>query len=62
MGCLPNVFPAYQMVTNDEARARFEKAWKVKLPAKPGLTVVEITNAAHKGDIKALWIMARTPC
>jgi len=57
MGCLPNVFPAYQMVTNDEARARFEKAWKVKLPAKPGLTVVEMTNAAHKGDIKALWIM-----
>ena len=57
MGCLPNVFPAYQMVTNDEARTRFEKAWKVKLPAKPGLTVVEMTNAAHKGDIKALWIM-----
>lgn len=57
MGCLPNVFPAYQMVANDEARARFEKAWKVKLPAKPGLTVVELTNAAHKGDIKALWIM-----
>ncbi len=57
MGCLPNVLPAYQMVTNDEARNRFEQAWKVKLPAKPGLTVVELTNAAHKGDIRALWIM-----
>jgi formate dehydrogenase alpha subunit len=57
MGCLPNVLPAYQMVANDEARSRFEQAWKVKLPAKPGLTVVEMTNAAHKGNIKALWIM-----
>ena len=57
MGALPNVFPAYQMVANDEIRAKFEKAWKVKLPAKPGLTVVEISNAAHRGDVKALWVM-----
>ena len=27
MGGLPNVFPAYQPVTSDEARAKFAKAW-----------------------------------
>ncbi len=42
MGALPNVCPAYQPVANDEARAKFEKAWNVTLPAKPGLTIVEM--------------------
>jgi formate dehydrogenase major subunit len=61
MGCLPNVFTAYQQVANDEARAKFEKAWGAKLSAKPGLTVVEMMNAAHKGDIKAIYIMGENP-
>jgi len=62
MGALPNVFPAYQPVTNDELRAKFEKAWgAAKLPAKPGLTIVEVMEAAHKGDIKALYIMGENP-
>jgi len=57
MGCLPNVFPAYQNVTVDDNRAKFQKAWGVKLPANVGLTIVEIMNAAHKGDIKGLYVM-----
>ena len=61
MGALPNVFPAYQQVASDEARAKFEKAWDVSLPAKPGLTIMEIMDAAHKGDIKGLYIMGENP-
>jgi formate dehydrogenase major subunit len=61
MGALPNVLPAYQPVANDEARARFEKAWNVTLPAKPGKTVVEMMDAAHKGEIKALYVMGENP-
>ena len=61
MGCLPNVLPAYQPVGNDEARAKFEKAWGVTLPATPGLTIMEMMNAAHKGDLKALYIMGENP-
>ncbi len=61
MGALPNVFPAYQQVANDDARAKFEKAWDVSLPAKPGLTIMEIMDAAHKGDIKGLYIMGENP-
>jgi formate dehydrogenase alpha subunit len=57
MGCLPNVFPAYQNVTLDAPRANFEKAWGVKLPAKPGLTVVEMSRAADEGKLKALYCM-----
>jgi formate dehydrogenase major subunit len=61
MGALPNVLPAYQPVANDEARAKFEKAWNVTLPAKPGKTIIEMMEAAHKGEIKALYVMGENP-
>jgi len=61
MGALPNVLPAYQPVANDEARAKFEKAWDAKLPAKPGKTIMEIMDAAYKGEIKALYVMGENP-
>jgi formate dehydrogenase major subunit len=61
MGALPNVLPAYQPVANDEARARFEKAWNASLPAKPGKTIVEVMEAAHKGEIKGLYVMGENP-
>ncbi len=62
MGALPNVFPAYQQVAAPEVRAFFEKAWGVQtLPGKPGLTIMEIMNAAHHGDIKGLYIMGENP-
>jgi formate dehydrogenase major subunit len=57
MGCLPNVFPAYQNVALDAPREKFEAAWGVKLPAKPGLTVVEMSRAAGEGKLKALYCM-----
>jgi len=61
MGALPNVLPAYQQVASDEARAKFEKAWGVSLPAKPGLTIMEIMDAAHEGSLKGLYIMGENP-
>ena len=62
MGALPNVFPAYQPVANDEARAKFEKAWNATtLPAKPGKTIMEMMDAAHKGEIKAIYVMGENP-
>ena len=61
MGALPNVYPGYQSVADETLRAKFEKAWGVPLPAEPGLTVVEIVNAAADGDIKGLFIMGENP-
>jgi formate dehydrogenase alpha subunit len=61
MGALPNVLPAYQQVANDEIRAKFEKYWNVTLPPKPGKTIIEMMDAAHKGEIKALYIMGENP-
>jgi formate dehydrogenase major subunit len=60
-GLIPMVFPDYQSVANDKARARFEKLWKTKLDPKPGLTVVEIIHAAHAGEIRGMYIMGENP-
>ena len=47
VGALPNVYSGYQSVTDEKIRAKFEEAWKTKLPPKPGLTVVDMINAAY---------------
>jgi formate dehydrogenase major subunit len=61
MGGLPNVFTAYQQVTNPDVRAKFEKAWGVSLPDKNGLTLTEVINEAHRGKIKALYVIGENP-
>ena len=61
MGCLPTDYPAYQKVFKDEAREKFEKAWGVSLPSKPGLTVTEMLNAVEEGKIRGLYIMGENP-
>ncbi|MEM2637321.1 MAG: formate dehydrogenase subunit alpha [Candidatus Korarchaeota archaeon] len=61
MGCLPNVFPGYQKVVDSTVREKFEKAWGVKLPDKPGLTLVEIFLAAAEGAIKGMIILGENP-
>ncbi len=60
-GLIPMVYPDYQSVADPEVRAHFEKLWGVPLDPKPGLTVVEIVNAAHDGKIKGMYIMGENP-
>jgi formate dehydrogenase major subunit len=61
VGALPNVFTGYQQVANEDARKKFEAAWGVSLSSNPGITIVEVMNAAHHGDIKALYVMGENP-
>jgi formate dehydrogenase major subunit len=60
-GLIPMVYPDYQRVDNAEAKSRFEKLWGLALDPKPGLTVVEIMNAAKKGEIRGMYIMGENP-
>ena len=61
MGALPVVFTAYQAVTNDEARAKFEKAWGVELSGSNGLTLTKAINKAHEGEIKGMIVIGENP-
>ena len=61
MGALPNVFPGYQSVENEEIRRKFEKAWQCRLPASPGLRLTEVFEAVHDNKVKALYVMGENP-
>ncbi len=61
LGALPNVYPGYQKVDDPDLRAKFQDAWEADLSDKPGLTVVEIINAAAAGDLKAIYVMGENP-
>ncbi len=61
VGLIPMVFPDYQRVDDDNARARFEKLWNFTLDPKPGLTVVEIMHAITDGQIKGMYVMGENP-
>jgi len=60
-GLIPMFYPDYQRVSTPEARARFEKLWQAELDPNPGLTVVEIMNAAKKKEIRGMYIMGENP-
>jgi len=61
MGVLPNFLPGYQSVVDAGVRRRFEEWWGVDLPAKPGLTAVEIIEQAKEGKIKGLYVVGENP-
>jgi formate dehydrogenase major subunit len=60
-GLIPMFYPDYQRVGTPEARQRFEALWHTTLDPDPGLTVVEIMNAAKKREIRGMYIMGENP-
>src|SRR3984885_9105599 len=60
-GLIPMVFPDYQSVENPAIRERFESFWNTALDPVRGLTVVEIINAIHDGEIKGMYIEGENP-
>ena len=60
-GLIPMMLPDYQPVESENARARFEDAWRTPLDPNKGLTVVEVMNAVHAGDITGMYIMGENP-
>lgn len=53
-GGLPDFFPGYQKVEDPAMVEKFEKAWGVKLPSKPGLTLTCAVKHAAEGRVKAI--------
>lgn len=55
-GAMPNYFPGYQKVDDPAIRAKFEKAWNVALPPKPGLDNHRMIDAIHDGRLKSMYV------
>ena len=61
MGALPSDYVGYRKVADQETTDWFNEYYGTNLPAKPGLTLVEMMNAAHDGDLKVLYIHGEDP-
>jgi formate dehydrogenase alpha subunit len=62
MGGLPDVYSGYQKVIDPEARKRMATAWNVsELPEKPGMKATQMVPAAHRGELKGLYVIGENP-
>lgn len=62
VGGLANLLSAHRDLANPTHRAEVAALWGVPaVPEKPGLTAVEMFQAAADGQVKALWIACTNP-
>ncbi|HJV68792.1 molybdopterin-dependent oxidoreductase, partial [Ideonella sp.] len=62
VGGLANLLSAHRDLANPEHRAEVARLWGVpEVPAAPGLTAVEMFQAAADGQVRALWIACTNP-
>ena len=60
-GLIPMFYPDYLAVDTASVRDIFETAWQHALDPVRGLTVVEIMNAIHAGEIAGMYILGENP-
>jgi formate dehydrogenase major subunit len=60
-GLIPMMFPDYQRIADPAIRTKFESLWDTPLSDVPGLTVVEIMDAALAGQIRGMYIEGENP-
>jgi len=61
LGGLPNVYPAYQPVTSEEAQKKCENAWGQTSNTKVGMTATEIIPGVLDGKTHAIYILGEDP-
>ncbi|MFG6559455.1 formate dehydrogenase subunit alpha [Sulfitobacter sp. 1A15299] len=61
-GLIPMFLPDYQPVEDDGVRSAFTEVWgSGDFSAEKGLTVTEIMDAVHEGEIKAMYVLGENP-
>ncbi|MGC9370434.1 MAG: formate dehydrogenase subunit alpha [Paracoccaceae bacterium] len=61
-GLIPMFLPDYQSVTDDGVRSAFSEIWQTgDFSAEKGLTVTEILDAVHAGQIRGMYILGENP-
>ena len=61
MGALPDFLTGYQRLSDEAVRAKFESAWGCRLNPTPGLTLLEMSEAARQGEVKAIYLIGENP-
>lgn len=61
MGALPTDYAGYRKVANEEDTQFINQNYCTLLGCNPGLTVIEMVNAADSGDLKVFYITGEDP-
>ncbi|WP_248906393.1 formate dehydrogenase subunit alpha [Halocatena marina] len=57
MGPLPDNFPGYQDIADDEIRAKFEDAWECEISPEYGYYTTQMFLAADDDDVRGMYII-----
>ena len=61
-GLIPMFLPDYQSVSDEGVRSAFHDIWGTEsIDSERGLTVVEIMDAVHDGDIRGMYVLGENP-
>ncbi len=61
-GLIPMFLPDYQSVSDEGVRTAFHDIWGTEsINSERGLTVVEIMDAVHDGDITGMYVLGENP-
>ena len=61
-GLIPMFLPDYQSVTDEGVRTAFNEVWGSEdIASEKGLTVVEIMDAVHEGEIRGMYVLGENP-
>jgi predicted molibdopterin-dependent oxidoreductase YjgC len=62
MGAIPNKLPGFQDIErDDEARARFEKAWGTTIQPRYGWHLTQMFEAMDRGELRTLYVVGENP-
>ncbi len=61
MGALPNVYPGYQKVIDENVKKKFEDAWGCELNGSLGLPLTEVFHAITDGKVTAFYMVGENP-
>ena len=62
MGAIPNKLPGFQDIErDDEARAKFEKAWGTTIQPRYGWHLTQMFEAMDQGELRTLYVVGENP-
>ena len=61
MGALPDKLPGFQAVTDDGARAKFDREWDATVPPSAGWHLTEMFDAMERKELRSLLVIGENP-
>ena len=61
MGAIPDRLPGFQPLSDDALRAKFDRAWGVKIPSQRGWRLNEMFEAMERGELHTLYVIGENP-